>query len=187
MIDLALIMACAPNVAPSTIQEIIRVESAGNPLAVNINTRNGVKLRPTIKITTAQHAIAVTYAAMALGHTVDMGYMQVNSANLAKLGHTVEDMFDSCMNLKAGAAILSAAYAMALPLHKNEQVALQAALSAYNTGSFQRGFDNGYVAKYTGYVPAIRRKSSVYAAETTVFSRKPNPLLAPRIDWNRQR
>ena len=65
MIDLALIMVCAPNVAPSTIQEIIRVESAGNPLAVNINTRNGVKLRPTIKITTAQHAIAVTYAAMA--------------------------------------------------------------------------------------------------------------------------
>jgi type IV secretion system protein VirB1 len=171
MIDLALIMACAPNVAPSTIQEIIRVESAGNPLAVNINTRNGVKLRPTIKITTAQHAIAVTYAAMALGHTVDMGYMQINTANLAKLGHTVEDMFDPCMNLKAGAAILSAAYAMALPLHKDEQAALQAALSAYNTGSFQRGFDNGYVARYINMPRVPERKAiNPYAAETSVWS-----------------
>jgi type IV secretion system protein VirB1 len=143
-----LILACAPNVAPSTIQEIIRVESAGNPLAININTRNGVKLRPTIKITTPQHAIAVTYAAIALGHTVDMGYMQVNSANLKKLGYTVEDMFDTCKNLKAGAAILSAAYTAALPRHKNEQAALRAALSAYNTGNFTSGFGNGYVMRY---------------------------------------
>lgn len=170
MIDLALIMACAPNVAPSTIQEIIRVESAGNPLAVNINTRNGVKLRPTIKITTAQHAIAVTYAAMALGHTVDMGYMQINTANLAKLGHTVEDMFDPCMNLKAGAAILSAAYATALPLHKNEQAALHAALSAYNTGSFQRGFDNGYVARYINMPRVPERKAlNPYTAGTAAW------------------
>jgi type IV secretion system protein VirB1 len=108
---------------------------------------------------------------MALGHTVDMGYMQVNTANLAKLGHTVEDMFDPCMNLKAGSAILSAAYAMALPLHKNEQAALQAALSAYNTGSFQRGFDNGYVARYIN-VPRVpeRKALNPYAAETSVWS-----------------
>ena len=42
MIDLALIMACAPNVAPSTVQAIIKVESTGNPLAVNVNKRKGV-------------------------------------------------------------------------------------------------------------------------------------------------
>lgn len=148
MIDLALIAACAPNVAPSTIQAIIKVESAGNPLAVNINTKNGVKLKPTIKITTPQHAIAVTYAAMELGHTVDMGYMQVNSANLKWLGHTVEDMFDPCKNLKAGATVLSAAYARALPKHKNEQAALQEALSVYNTGDPMKGKWNGYVSRY---------------------------------------
>jgi type IV secretion system protein VirB1 len=145
---LDLILACAPNVAPVTIQEIIRVESAGNPLAININTRNGVKLRPTIKITTPQHAIAVTYAAMALGHTVDMGYMQVNSANLVKLGYTVEDMFDPCKNITAGARILESAYMQVLPRHTNEQAALQAALSIYNTGNRMGGFNNGYVAKF---------------------------------------
>ncbi len=143
-----LIMACAPNVAPATIQEIIRVESEGNPLAVNINTRNGVTLRPTIKITTAAHAATVTKAAMALGHTVDMGYMQVNSANLPKLGYTVEDMFDPCKNITAGARILQSAYAQMLPKHKNEQAALGAALSIYNTGNSRYGFMNGYVGKY---------------------------------------
>ena len=145
---LDLILACAPNVAPPTIQEIIRVESAGNPLAININTRNGVKLRPTIKITTPQHAIAVTYAAIALGHTVDMGYMQVNSANLPKLGYTVEDMFDPCKNLTAGARIIETAYAQVLPRHTNEQAALRAALSIYNTGNSRGGFLNGYIQKY---------------------------------------
>ena len=150
MIDIALIMACAPNVAPSTIQEIIRVESGGNPLAININTRNGVKLKPTIKITTAEHAIAVTYAAMQLGHTVDMGYMQVNSANLKMLGHTVEDMFEPCKNLAAGARILTMAYASALTRHIDPQAALRAALSAYNTGNFTRGFQNGYISRFFG-------------------------------------
>jgi type IV secretion system protein VirB1 len=146
MIDL--ILACAPNVAPATIQQIIRVESDGNPLAVNINTRNGVKLKPAAKITTPEHAIAVTYAAMALGHTVDMGYMQVNSANLPKLGYTVEDMFNPCKNLTAGARVLEAAYLRMLPRHRNKQAALSAALSIYNTGNPWDGVINGYVGKY---------------------------------------
>jgi len=146
MIDL--ILACAPNVAPVTIQEIIRVESKGDPLAVNINTRKGVKLRPTIKITTAKHAIAVTHAAIARGHTVDMGYMQINSKNLKGLGYTVEDMFDPCKNIAAGAKVLTNAYAEELPRHKNEQAALMAALSKYNTGNRRDGFSNGYVYRY---------------------------------------
>jgi type IV secretion system protein VirB1 len=148
MIELGLILACAPGVHPSTIKEIVRVESAGNPLAVNINTKNGVRLRPAIKIKTMEEAIAVSYAAMRRGHTVDMGYMQINSANLPKLGYTVENIFYPCANIKAGAAILSSAYARALPKHKNEQAALQEALSVYNTGNRRWGLENGYVAKY---------------------------------------
>ena len=148
MIDIALIMACAPNVAPSTIQAIIKVESARNPLAININTKNGVKLKPTIVIDTVPKAIAVTYAALDRGHTVDMGYMQVNSANLKWLGYTVEDMFDPCKNLAAGAYIFETAYLKELPKHRNKQAALMAALSVYNTGNPRNGFYNGYVAKY---------------------------------------
>lgn len=153
---LDIILACAPNVAPSTIQEIIRVESKGNPLAININTRNGVRLKPTIKIKTAKHAIAVTHAAIERGHTVDMGYMQINSVNLKGLGYTVADMFNPCKNITAGAEILTRAYISALPKHQNEQSALKAALSIYNTGNPVGGFRNGYVEKF--YSPKVTQK-----------------------------
>lgn len=161
MIDLALIVACAPNVHPATIQAIIKVESGGNPLAVNVNKRNGVGYPLPKKIKSTVEAVAASNIAIAAGHTVDMGYMQVNSANLARLGYTVEDMFDPCKNIKAGAQILSEAYALALPRHGNEQAALRAALSAYNTGNFNRGFANGYVQRY---VPAAAPKSSLREA-----------------------
>jgi len=152
MIDLALIAACAPNVHPTTIQAIIKVESGGNPLALNINMRNGVGYPIPRKIKSTVEAVRVSYAAISAGHTVDMGYMQVNSANLKRLGYTVEDMFDPCKNIAAGARVLSEAYISALPRHRSEQAALRAALSAYNTGSFNRGFQNGYVQRYFGGV-----------------------------------
>jgi type IV secretion system protein VirB1 len=141
---LEMILACAPNVAPSTIQEIIRVESAGNPLALNVNRFSG----RLPKVTTVQEAIALSYAAIRAGYTVDMGYMQINSANLKWLGYTVEDMFDPCKNIKAGSTVLAKAYAEELPKHKNKQAALVAALSKYNTGNARSGFSNGYVQRY---------------------------------------
>lgn len=169
---LELIMACAPNVAPETIQEIIRVESSGNPLAVNVNTRQGAVFRHPLKIKTIQDATTVSYAAMNAGHTVDMGYMQVNSANLKKLGYTVEDMFDACKNITAGAKILTMAYASALPAHGDEQAALRAALSAYNTGNFRRGFANGYVARYVNMpTEPVLESLNPYTAETSVWRR----------------
>lgn len=143
MIDL--ILACAPDVAPQTVQEIIRVESGGNPLAININ--GATLARPAIDMA---DAVKLASSAMAAGYTVDLGLMQVNSANLSRLGYTVEQMFDPCTNLKAGAAILTANYGRAVERHGPGQEALKAALSAYNTGSFERGFRNGYVARYYG-------------------------------------
>ncbi len=148
MIDLALIMACAPNVHPSTIQAIIRVESKGKPLALNINTKNGVKLKPTIVIDNVPKAVAVARAALHWGHSVDLGYMQINTANLPWLGYTIEDMFDPCKNIEAGARIFTKDYLAALAKYGNEQVALQVALSRYNTGNDRNGFSNGYVQRY---------------------------------------
>jgi type IV secretion system protein VirB1 len=163
-----LILACAPNVAPSTIQEIIRVESNSDPIAVNINTKGGVSY-PYKKPKTKQQAIALAHAAIAAGHTVDMGYMQVNSANLKKMGYTVREMFHECTNLKAGANILITAYSDAALIHGPGQIALRAALSRYNTGSFSRGFYNGYVARYVN-VPAVASGTlNPYTADTSVW------------------
>jgi|SRR6185437_1555552 len=166
-----LILACAPGVAPTTIQEIIRVESNSNPIAVNINTKGGIPY-PFKKPKTKQQAIALAHSAIAAGHTVDMGYMQVNSANLKSLGYTVPDMFHECKNLKAGSHILKTAYSDAAAIHGPGQKALRAALSRYNTGSFYRGFYNGYVARYVNLPQKpVMKVLSPYTAGTSVWRR----------------
>lgn len=200
MIGLDMMMACAPNVAPATIEKIIQVESVGNPLALNVNVkwvierdekgqpimvtgkygqpepkRRKVVFKYPIEVKTKQDAVTVAYAAIAAGFNVDMSYMQVNSNNLSVLGYSVEDMFDDCKNLAAGAAVLSAFYARALKQNPQPQTALRAALSAYNTGDFNKGYLNGYLARYGIDNPAVSVPAvNSYTADTTVFLRKPS-------------
>lgn len=174
MIGLEMLTLCAPQVAPETIQHVIRVESSGNPLALNIN---GAKLPR--KPTDAADAAKIAREFMAAGYSVDLGLMQVNSKNLAKLGYSVEDMFEPCKNIAAGAKVLTNFYAGAKELHGEGQTALQAALSAYNTGSFTAGFSNGYVARYFDgqpvsaavSLPATATVLNPYTATTVVFIR----------------
>lgn len=200
MIGLDMMMACAPNVAPATMEKIIQVESRGDPLALNVNVkwvierdekgqpimvadddgqpkpkRRKVVFKWPIEVKTKQDAVTVAYAAMAAGHSVDLSYMQVNSNNLSALGYSVEDMFDDCKNLAAGARVLTAFYAGALKVHPEPQKALWAALSAYNTGDFNKGYINGYLARYGLGQPAAVSVPAVnsYTADTVVFVRQP--------------
>src|SRR5687768_6037722 len=168
MIDLALIAVCAPNVAPATIQAIIKVESGGNPLAVNVNKRGGVSYPIPKIIKSTGEAVRAAYAAIEAGHTVDMGYMQINSANLPRLGYTVADAFNPCKNLAGGAQIYTEAYATSLAKHGNEQKALREALSVYNTGNTKGGFKNGYVQRYMDGKPG-KPRINPYTAGTSVF------------------
>ncbi|WP_277594469.1 lytic transglycosylase domain-containing protein [Pseudomonas chlororaphis] len=206
MIALEMIQQCAPNVAPSTMQHIIMHESAGNPLALNINKKkvpvlgedgkqvivtmpDGTKKPQTRTVTfklpmpikSTQDAVTVAELAIAAGHSVDLSYMQVNSKNLKKLGYSVAQMFDACTNLAAGAEILTTSYAGAAKVFGEGQDALGAALSAYNTGNWEDGYLNGYVANYypkaaqVDYTLAQQQAPAVmmqdpYTADTTVFS-----------------
>jgi len=184
VIPLAL-LACAPNVAPTTLQAVAAVESGGNPLAVNVN---GIHVQPP-PARDAREAAQVAESYIARGYSVDIGLMQVNSRNLAALGTTVEQVLDPCTNLHAAATILTADYAEAARTRGDGQPALQAALSAYNTGDFYRGFANGYVARYYGpggvqaltggvhEVTAVKRAApspppNPFTADTTVFVRE---------------
>ena len=172
----AALLACAPNVAPVTVQAIAAVESGGNPLAININ---GIRVQPPAA-STAQEAARVAESYVARGYSVDIGLMQVNSHNLAALGTTVEQVLDPCRNIRAAATILTADYAAAARTRGDGQAALQAALSAYNTGDFYRGFANGYVAKYYGPdgVPALIGGVHEAAAAKTAPPPPPNPYTA---------
>lgn len=167
ILEAAFLLACAPNVAPATIEAIIAVESASNPLAINVN---GVKASHVPRPVNADEATAIALAYIEQGYTVDMGLMQVNSANLDWLGVGVREMFDPCKNIGAGATVLASAYETAVLRHGEGQAALQAALSAYNTGSLSAGFANGYVARYVGAPQTLEQKpqGNPYAAPTAV-------------------
>lgn len=168
------------NVAPVTLEAVIRVESGGDPLSLNVNRLAGPQPRPA----TIAEAVTLAQRYIAQGYSVDLGLMQVNSRNLDALGYTIEQVLDPCTNIRGGAAILTADYAEAARSKGEGQGALQAALSAYNTGSFYRGFANGYVARYYGRdgVPAlaggVRQATATAAAVKRTAPPPPNPYTA---------
>ncbi len=177
-LGLEIIAACAPSVAPATVQQIVEVESKGNPLAINVNGA-ALSRQPRDAVDAAN--LAREYIRQ--GYTVDLGLMQVNSTNLPKLDYTIEDMFDTCKNLRAGAAVLSNFFTLALTHYPAPQTALRAALSAYNTGSFTLGFANGYVAKYVG----ADTGAPVHFSRTPGASGAPiNPFTATTVVYVRQ-
>ena len=95
----AALLACAVNVAPVTLEAVMRVESGGSPLAINVNHLAGPQPSPA----TLAEAVAIAQTYVARGYSVDLGLMQVNSRNLAALGTTIEQVLDPCANVKAGA------------------------------------------------------------------------------------
>jgi type IV secretion system protein VirB1 len=184
----AALLACAANVAPATLKAIIEVESRGDSLLLQVN---GLAAQPR-HATDANEAAELARRYITQGYSVDLGLMQVNSRNLAALGYTIEQVLgDPCVNIRAGAAVLTADYEAAMRTHGDGQAALQAALSAYNTGDFYRGFANGYVARYygPGGVPLLttrvgaawpaavkheesRSSPNPFTADTTVYVRE---------------
>jgi type IV secretion system protein VirB1 len=138
----ALIQRCAPNVAPQTISAVMRTESGGNPLAININYKKGRLAR---KPSSMFEAIGWSKWLIERGYNIDMGLMQINSRNMARFGMSVEQIFDPCTNIYVGSLILTENYVKASDKYGKGQNALFASLSAYNTGHFQRGLRNGYV------------------------------------------
>lgn len=147
MLDLSLILSlaqtCAPQVAPQTLAAVAYAESRFDPLAIGVNRGP----RPLAPPRTPADAAKVSRALIAAGGNLDLGVAQINSANLRRLGLSVEDAFDPCRNLSAAGRVLIAGYRPASSRPADRQAALRAALSRYNTGDPERGLRNGYVAR----------------------------------------
>lgn len=170
---------CAPQVSAVTMMGIVRVESADNPLSLHVNGPKSLARQPKSR----EEAIAWASWLVANGYSVDMGLAQVNSGNLERLGVTVEQMFDPCANLAAGARILTEYYGSAARQYGAGQTALKAALSAYNTGNHQSGLRNGYVAKVTSaaYQPGAA------AQNTPPLQAQPGTPRQAQSYWVRRR
>lgn len=176
MPSMEMMQHCAPTVAPVTMAAIIQVESGGNAYALGVNG-------PVRKLPRPQNAVEAARQAryyMSQGYSVDLGLMQINSNNLNGLGYSLEQILDPCTNLKAGSRILSRGYAGAMKRYGPGQDALKAALSAYNTGNYELGFKNGYVAKYyrgNSIQVIVRANTPTQGSSKTLAAAKPQSSL----------
>lgn len=142
----ALAARCAPAVHPQTLRALVAHESGFNPLSIAVN---GPRAR-RVRVASAAEAVAIARKLIAAGESVDLGLGQINSANLEWLGLPLAAAFDPCKNLAAAARVLTDNYVRERRGAPSDQVALDRALSRYNTGSARRGIANGYVARVRG-------------------------------------
>jgi len=132
---------CAPSVHPATMAAIARGESGFNPWAIGINGRVRITRQPLTK----SEAVDTAKQLLQMSLSIDLGLAQINSANLERLGLSIEQAFEPCANLRAAETVLRWCYDPAAKRLGGGQQALQAALSCYNTGGYAPGLANGYV------------------------------------------
>ena len=149
MIDTLFIEQCKnPTVPTSIVRMIVQEESSKNPYAVNVNKdgKSFISFIPKTK----NEAITIAQSYINAGFSVDVGYMQLNSDNFKQLNTTLENALEPCKNIYLSSTIFYNFY-KDTSKKDNSITRVQKSLSAYNTGSYELGFKNGYVAKYDKY------------------------------------
>jgi type IV secretion system protein VirB1 len=148
-VEFAMVAAlCAPHVHPVTLSSVVMQESRGAVYAIGVNGDYKLLRQPQ----SLEEAIETAEWLRAEGYDFDAGLGQINSRNFDRLGLSIPDLFNPCKNLRAAATVLTECYTRSADRFGEGQVALQAALSCYNTGDFRRGITNGYVQKVTAHV-----------------------------------
>jgi len=162
----ALQSRCLPTVPLTTLNAIVRVESGGNPNAMQIDFPRALlkqwhlpegTLRLKRQPTNQREALEWLDYFERRSIFVDVGLMQVSTAEAKRRGIPVESLLDPCSNLRFGWEILNRAYQLEIKTYGPGQQALQHAISRYNTGDAQRGIDNGYLARV---MAALRQNSA---------------------------
>jgi type IV secretion system protein VirB1 len=136
----ALMARCAPEIAPSTMTAIVRVESGGDPLAIGDNTA-----RRSYHPGNRASGEALARRLLEEGHSVDLGVAQIDNVNFVRFGVNVHTIFDACTNVSVGAKILAGNYAIARQRYGSGQTALRHAIGMYNTGQLDAG--SAYVSR----------------------------------------
>lgn len=144
----ALARQCAPEIATEAMVPLVLTESRGDPLRINVNKG------PRVRAASVADGAATVRRYVAAGYTVDVGLAQINSANFARLGVSVEQVFDPCTNLRLASAVLQDGYRLASRRYAGLD-AISATYSLYNTGTLTRGFRNGYVDRVWSAATAL--------------------------------
>jgi type IV secretion system protein VirB1 len=142
MLDV-IILKCSHNVAPSTMRAIIKTESRGNPLAIGINGR----IHLSYQAKNYQQAYRWVLYLENNHYNIDIGIAQINIKNVRKYGYKGTDMLDPCLNIKVANFILLDNFKKLQKYNLSVKDSLFMTISAYNTGNYKSGFNNGYVMK----------------------------------------
>jgi type IV secretion system protein VirB1 len=169
----ALAARCAPSGPEATLQAVAQTESGLDPRALHDNTTNASEAPASLQV-----ALTDVEQWIGRGHSVDLGLMQINSANLAALGMTTRSALDPCASLAGGAAVLQAAYGDS-HTSAGQQAALLVALSRYNTGSPFKGILNGYARRVIANAHAATAAPSSSPVQTTTLA---DPKAPPSWD-----
>lgn len=127
----------------------MQVESAHRPHAIGykvVRRSDGAVFHLVSKPRNVDEAKDMARWFIQHGYKFDAGIAQVNSVNFERYGITPENMFDACTSIRTGARILQECYARASSKFKDEQTALGAAVSCYQSGNFNTGYSTGYVS-----------------------------------------
>lgn len=144
-----LILQCSGGgVSPDTLQNIIQVESGGNPFAI-ADVTGKKSFYPASHAAAKAHSLRLSQD----GHNYSAGLMQINSANFSAYGLTPETVFTPCKNIAAGADILRQCWIRA-DAYSSSADRLKASLSCFYSGNFTRGLMKKNGEKIS-YVDAI--------------------------------
>ena len=161
----ALRSKCVPTAPLSTVRALIQVESGGNQNAMQIDFPNTLLRRwrlPAGTLRLKRQPVtmreALDWLAYFQGYniSVDLGLMQVSTAEARRRGIQPESLLEPCTNLRVGWQILEDDYIIEKGIRGPGQDALRHAISRYNTGDAEQGFTNGYLDRV---IAAIRRLS----------------------------
>lgn len=111
----------AVGMPPANVAAVARQESGFHPYAIRDETTNRSHHPET-----REAAEGLASRLTSQGHLLGIGLMQLTPP--AKFGLSIDQAFDPCKNMKAGAELLAANYDL-------ERRALMRALSRYNSGS----------------------------------------------------
>lgn len=131
---LAYMQQCGADVNPYTTAAIMRIESGFNPLAINNNTL-GRSYFPA----TRPEAETMASDFLAKGNELAVGFMQVHTQWLSRLGLKVSQLFEPCTNIRVGTYILKTNYEECQMRGLTGQKAMDCALTAYWSGRYVPG------------------------------------------------
>lgn len=154
----ALVLACAPQVHPTTAHALVSVESAFNPWAIGV-VGGALRRQPN----NWDEALATAHQLMRDGRNFSVGLGQINVGNFRRLGLNTSSAFDPCQNLSAMQSVLTECFDRAglSEIGANtRQSALRRALSCYYSGNFSTGFRHGYVQKVVAATRSLPRPRS---------------------------